>query len=392
MTNEQLQHLQTLIRRLVTAAATASLYDIDHPQVDFLVHQALEEFPLALGDENEISLLLIEQDLICGNLPLVSDAAVARLMEKMLQRGLGHIKLRRNLPRSEFLGLVSILTKKGRQEELRSTDHVRFGRVEIKNEAEREQEIAPTKKRKISSLAELEKEEMERFMELFQNVRAGKRINVRGLKEIVGSVVQILSEQSDPLLALAPLRNLDEYTFTHSTNVSILNIVQARLLGISGQLLYDIGLAALLHDIGKLFVPLEVLHKPGKLSDREWRLIQDHPRLGAEYLANTPGVPRLAIITAFEHHMRFDGSGYPNGGKNWQQHLCSQMTTISDFFDALRTHRSYRVAMDFEKTAKIMREESGTALHPQLAINFLKALRKLDHSNPHPPRDSSPLT
>ena len=109
-------------------------------------------------------------------------------------------------------------------------------------------------------------------------------------------------------------------------------------LGIDGQLLHDIGLAAMLHDMGKLFLPEEVLTKPGKLDEKEWELMKLHPVRGAQYLLSTPGVPQLAVITAYEHHMNYDLSGYPQVPQGWRQHLCSQMTTISDFFDALRLY------------------------------------------------------
>jgi HD-GYP domain-containing protein (c-di-GMP phosphodiesterase class II) len=381
MTGEQRQNIQTLIRQLTTAAATAGLYSLDHPQVDFLCRQALEHFSLALADGDEISLLRIEQELICDNQPLEPDMAVSRLFRVLQQQGIGHLKLRRGLPPAELLGLVDLLAQKSRlTTELHSTPHIRYGRVEAKTGSAAQAGETPDLLQQFPSLADLEKEEAAHFQQLYREVRAGKQLPIASLNSIVGSFVRILAAQSDPLLALAPLRKLDEYTYTHSTNVCILNIVQARLLGIQGQLLHDIGLAALLHDIGKLFVPQEILQKPGELNDREWQLIQAHPRLGAEYLVNTPGVPRLAVITAYEHHMRYDGAGYPRATRNWQQHLCSQMTTISDFFDALRTHRSYRVSMDFAKTARIMLEEAGTALHPLLVKNFLTALSHLDQS------------
>jgi HD-GYP domain-containing protein (c-di-GMP phosphodiesterase class II) len=157
-----------------------------------------------------------------------------------------------------------------------------------------------------------------------------------------------------------------------------LNLAQARLLGIEGPALHEIGVAAMLHDIGKLFVPAEILQKPGQLDDREWAIIQDHPRKGAEYLFGTPGVPRLAVVSAYEHHMRYDGSGYPKVSRPWQQHLVSQMTTISDFFDALRTHRTYCASITLENVSGIMLEQVGTTLNPVLTRNFIRAISQLD--------------
>ena len=114
-----------------------------------------------------------------------------------------------------------------------------------------------------------------------------------------------------------------------------------------------------------------------RLTDDEWQAMQSHPVHGAHYLLNTPGMPRTAVMTAFEHHMKYDMTGYPKVPPGWQTNLCSQITTISDFFDALRTKRIYRDAMDFEKVAGIMLEISGTDLNPALTLNFIKVLRKM---------------
>jgi HD-GYP domain-containing protein (c-di-GMP phosphodiesterase class II) len=192
--------------------------------------------------------------------------------------------------------------------------------------------------------------------------------------EIVAGFIATVKSQADPLLALAPLRTADEYTFTHSTNVCILNLAQAMALGIEGTQLKDIGVAALLHDVGKFLIPEEVLTKPGKLDDREWEIMRQHPLKGARYLLGIPGVPHLAVITAFEHHLKHDFSGYPIVPGEWRQNLCSQMTTVSDCFDAVRTSRPYRGPMDLEEISGIIQRNAGTHFHPALARNFLKII------------------
>ena len=111
--------------------------------------------------------------------------------------------------------------------------------------------------------------------------------------------------------------------------------------------------------------------------------MQSHPLKGARYLLETPGVPRLAIVNAFEHHMKFNFSGYPKVPSLWKQNLCSQMTTISDIFDALRTKRSYREPLSLATICGMMTEMIGTELHPALAANFLKIISLLmDNTSP----------
>jgi HD-GYP domain-containing protein (c-di-GMP phosphodiesterase class II) len=180
----------------------------------------------------------------------------------------------------------------------------------------------------------------------------------------------------DPILAISPIKALDEYTFTHATNVCILNIAQAMALGIDGQMLHDIGIAAMLHDMGKLFIPEEILTKPDKLDAKEWELMKQHPARGAQYLLNTPGVPQMAVLSAFEHHLYYDLSGYPEVHKGWETHLCSQMTAVSDFFDALRSIRTYRESIAYDEVADMMLNAAGKQLHPLLVKNFLGLLYK----------------
>jgi response regulator RpfG family c-di-GMP phosphodiesterase len=129
------------------------------------------------------------------------------------------------------------------------------------------------------------------------------------------------------------------------------------------------------HDIGKLFVPEEVLNKRGKLTEEELKLMRMHPQKGAEYLVNRPGIPPLAVIVAYEHHMQFDNSGYPSVPGTWRQNICSLMTTISDFFDALRTKRIYRDSVETKIITDQMADMAGKTLNPVLTKNFLILLK-----------------
>jgi len=218
---------------------------------------------------------------------------------------------------------------------------------------------------------------LSRVMEVYEAVKNNRRLQVVGLSEIVSGFIDVFAGYADPLLTLVPLRNMDEYTFTHSLNVCLLNLAQATAMGIEGQMLHDIGLSAMLHDVGKLFIPEEVLNKPGKLDEKEWALMQTHPVRGAEYLLDSPGVPRMAVLNAYEHHLRFDLRGYPLVKNEWQQNLCSQLTSISDVYDSLRTKRPYRDPIELDVVLFNIEQLTGTQLHPLLVENFLLLMKKV---------------
>jgi HD-GYP domain-containing protein (c-di-GMP phosphodiesterase class II) len=378
---EKISYLNTFIRQLTTAVATSLLYSIDHEQVQRLTAAARESLILAMGEEPYLSLMLIEDELVAWDRPLETSMYVNRFGQALKSHGIGHLRLQREVSEDELKQMVFQLGRGTHPDiEIRSTENIRFGRVELKKGSEDREDEAADDSQGLKTLADIAVEELSTFMEIYEEARNNKKLNIGGVSQIVSSFINAFKQMADPVLALAPLRALDEYTFTHSTNVCVLNIAQAMSLEIDGQLLHDIGVAAMLHDIGKLYVPEEILTKPGRLDDKEWEIIKRHPLKGAERLLDTPGVPRLAVVTAYEHHMKFNFSGYPSVQDGWCQTLCGQMTTISDFFDALRTKRAYRDAMDFGAIASIMEELSGRDFHPFLTKNFLGIIHRLSET------------
>jgi response regulator RpfG family c-di-GMP phosphodiesterase len=151
-------------------------------------------------------------------------------------------------------------------------------------------------------------------------------------------------------------------------------MAQAESLGITGNKLYDIGIAASMHDAGKMFVPDEILNKPDKLTDAEWEHMQDHTEHGALYILRLKGIPKLAFLAALEHHIHYDRSGYPNLGKNWRPNIVSQMIAVADAFDAMRSRRPYQDSKPDEFIIKVLRQESGTSFNPRLVENFLRLI------------------
>jgi HD-GYP domain-containing protein (c-di-GMP phosphodiesterase class II) len=371
-------HLQDFIRHITTAISNSLLYSLDHQQVSRLCKAAQDSVLAAMEDAQDLQILVIHDEIVAGERPLDNSMYVNRFSQIMRNRGIGHLRILKAVTVQEIRSLVGTLGRHGTfQDDARSTDNIRLGRVEIRNTLDNNNETAG----RIMSLADVPVEELATFMELYEDARNNKKLNIVGISEIVTSFIDSFKQVADPLLALAPLRALDEYTFTHSTNVCILNLAQAMSLGIDGPLLNDIGIAAMLHDIGKLYIPEEILNKPGQLDDAEWEIMKLHPVRGAQRLMDTPGVPRIAIVTAYEHHLKYNMSGYPRVAENWQQNICSHMTTISDLFDALRTKRSYKGSVELDEISAIMMEISGTDIHPVLARNFITIISRLSNQS-----------
>jgi len=177
------------------------------------------------------------------------------------------------------------------------------------------------------------------------SVRMGRGVNLKKIKRVVQGIVdQILNEETS-LLGLTTIRDYDEYTFTHSVNVCIFSVALGRRLGLGKRQLYDLGLAALFHDVGKSRVPLEVLNKVEQLTDNDWRYIAAHPWLGLLTLFQLRGqqeLPYRAMTVAYEHHMKCDLTGYPKNVRARSLSIFSKIVAIADGFDAATSRRAYQ--------------------------------------------------
>lgn len=372
-------YIHDFIRHLLSATANASLYGMAHPQVARLSQQAFASIDAILQSRADITLLLVENELVIDGQPQDLSLFLGRFTQIMKARGVGTLTFQTGMAKNEIDALICSLAKQTADsgQAMASSEHVRLGTVDIQVSDSAHNTGSPAQSKARLTLPDMPKAEVARFMEMYEAVKKKNKLQIHGVVDVVSGFIDVFKQEGKPLLALAALRDTDEYTFTHSTNVCVLNLAQAMALGIEGQLLNDIGVAAMLHDIGKLFIPEDILKKTDKLDYDEYEIMKQHPVKGARHLLETPGVPRLAVIAAYEHHLKFNLTGYPAVSADWQQNLCSHMTTISDFFDALRTRRSYRAPVPLDDIAAMMYGMIGTDLHPGLTRNFMKIITGL---------------
>ncbi|HWR98243.1 MAG TPA: HD domain-containing phosphohydrolase, partial [Candidatus Methanoperedens sp.] len=191
-------------------------------------------------------------------------------------------------------------------------------------------------------------------------------------REIASWLIQGLRGQRGPMLAALALRQKSAYTFSHSLNVSLLLLAQVEMLPLSERQLEEVAAAGLLHDVGKLRIPEELLNKPGAPSDAEWEQLRRHPVLGVETLAKMRDAGDLALVVAFEHHRRHDGSGYPALREPWPIGRVTALAAIADSYDAMRSHRPYDVGWPCERVYERMRALAGSAYDPGLLERFFR--------------------
>ncbi len=209
-------------------------------------------------------------------------------------------------------------------------------------------------------------------------IGSGEKISLKKAKRVMESITNLIIEEESMLLGMTTIKDYDEYTYNHSVNVSILSITLGHRLGLSRKTLLDLGLSALLHDMGKIEVPKEILNKPVDFTEEDWEIIMKHPAWGALAVFRMKDIDKSsmsAFICAFEHHINYDLSGYPKLRKKIKQHLFSRIITIADQYDAMTSSRVYsRIPIPPDKALSIIVERGGTQLDPALMKIFINMI------------------
>jgi HD-GYP domain-containing protein (c-di-GMP phosphodiesterase class II) len=393
--------IHTFLHTFLPALTHAHQYTISHQLTVSSIGTAYNHLLEAMGDDQALPLLFIDDKVVVNREPLEDTVYSNRFIHFFRNRGIDHLSINRGITLEEMTSFIERLSASPTPSTTddMSFSHIRFGKVGLgyksgeeaddddpemvegePDETDEKVWVIPEEQetaRIAHRFATIHGQELNLMVDVYDAVKTRRSLPDRDIKRVVTDIITAIKEGSSVLLTFSALRVLDEYTFTHSTNVCILTLAQAMALKIKDEWLQPIGVAAMLHDIGKIFVPEEVLNKQGKLTDTEWEFIKKHPQKGAEYLTNKPGIPPLAMVVAYEHHMLYDFSGYPGAFNGWQQNICSQMTTVSDYFDALRSKRIYRDSVETGIITEQMTKMSGKTLNPFLTKNFLLLLKNL---------------
>ncbi len=226
----------------------------------------------------------------------------------------------------------------------------------------------------IDKAKEVQKEALKVAHSFMEDSKMGKQVKMDKVDNVVSEMVDSVFRNKDALEVLGKVRSADEYTFQHSVNVSVLMVSFAKAVGIKREIITDIGRGALLHDIGKMHVPDGILNKAGKLSEEEFKTMKNHVVRSAEILKETPGISKVAMGVAAEHHERFDGTGYPKGLKGKAISASGQMASIVDVYDALTADRCYHKGMTSVEGLKKLFEWSKFHFNPSLVQQFIKAI------------------
>jgi putative nucleotidyltransferase with HDIG domain len=373
-TPSRLAMYEDLLRRVASGVRNSTLYAPDHPLVARNMAGLVTVLTSLLKQQPAIAVGIVGNDLVVADTPMHKvSSSMAELIRKFRDNKVERISFERGLTQDELVALMANLarlgSKRGDAEKDLSSAHIRVGR--LKSEDSKKQDGIASD---IAAIRQMYSNAVQSAEVAWQSAEIEGIPDAPAALETVEGLADAVTQNRTALMALTAMRNYDNYTFTHMVNVSILAMAQARSLGIDGRLLREFGLSALMHDIGKVRTPKEILNKPDKLTDDEFVIMRRHVVDGAEILRRTPEMPILAPIVAFEHHLRLDGSGYPRTVKRDAMNLGSMLCAISDVYDAMRSQRAYQQAYPTDRIVAVLKRNEGAQLDQDLVRRFVQLL------------------
>jgi HD-GYP domain-containing protein (c-di-GMP phosphodiesterase class II) len=368
---------RTAFQQISAVMKNVTLYPGSHP---FLLTSAdklrikIEEM---LSGRKEVAFYLAGGELFFEKISIPVDQSISLIMEQLAARDVGGIIFRPGLTPQELVRLADLmnsdsvnLTNRGGIHEVIAKEGITH--IELLRALLVDKQVATTIKAGAKKASDLFKEAIDTVKDMVQAVDLDKMSNLRKANTIVQSLVDNMLDNRDTLLGLTNLKMYDEYTFAHSVNTSILMVALGTYLSFEKPQIAALGMAGLMHDLGKMTVPHEIINKPGKLSDDEWEQVKRHPVEGALLLSDIPGVSKLAMVTAFEHHQH---GGYPKVDGVPLQHLFSQIVAIADAYEALTAARVYySVQMPADQAVRILIKKRGTVFNSILVKAFVNMI------------------
>jgi putative nucleotidyltransferase with HDIG domain len=375
--------------RFLTALAqtisTMTLYRAGHPARERVIDRALSLLRDLLLEDSKPEFSFLGDEVVYG----ASSLRELRDWEwstRFASIGIQRLEFDADVSRDELVEFLEIVAKRLTNTgapldtaESRQTRRsaIRYGEVGIRAEDEAlkrklEQDIA------TATIAYSLGEEVDAVKYMHEEVMKNGGLPLLEAEAVVRSLSVAMHGESEMMLPLLMLKEFDQYTTTHCLNVSVLTMALAEHMGLSARDVRTFGVAGLLHDLGKVKIPMEILNKPGKLTDDERAVMQNHTAEGARLIISSDRELDMAAAVAYEHHIMLNGGGYPKRHYQREVHKASNLVHVCDVYDALRTNRPYRAAWEAEKVLGYIAEKAGSEFDPEIAARFVEMMRALE--------------
>jgi HD-GYP domain-containing protein (c-di-GMP phosphodiesterase class II) len=342
---------RSLLLALYAALRSLKMYPLENATVQKALEDLDESARALLQTEIELEIRMAGDFLFVNatrlRVELDNYASFSHILAMLRAFDIGVLHIRSGMDRREwqiFLSLLLSISKQESDERLEEL-HERLDAAKVTHlEVERAQPDGGSSEESRHQAKRVYAEGVAVTRDVIAGVRLGRGTRLKRVKRAVQLVVDQVLNNEMSMVGMTTVRDYDEYTFTHSVNVCIFSVALGKKLGFSKVQLYDLGMTALLHDVGKARVPAEILNKVGGLEDREWKFIQQHPWMGALTLFGMRAyeeIPYRSILVAHEHHMKMDLTGYPKTIRQRTLGMFSRIVAVADGFDAATTRRVY---------------------------------------------------
>ena len=371
---------KSAFQQIAGVVRAATVYPAAHPFLLASADQLLSKINDLLLSRKEVAFYLVAGELFFETHSVPVDQGQSMLMEQFTARDVGGVIFKPGITRDELVLFANLMNK---DEAYFVTQGGGAGVIAKENITHIVlHRVILVDKKRGSAIKESKKKANEVFSEAFdtvkeivQSVHLEKAVNMRKVSSMVHSMVDDILENRDAMVGLTNIKMYDEYTFAHSVNVSVLAISLGSYLSFDKPQIAALGIAGMMHDIGKVSIPLEIINKPDKLTDEEFQIIKRHPVEGALILADVPAMTRLAMVAAFEHHQHGGVRGYPRMDDVVQMHPFSEIVAMADIYDAIIAARVYyKVATPPDQAIRIMLKKRGTAFNPVLVKAFVNMI------------------
>ena len=348
-----------LLTRLSATLRTARTYDIQNQAFQRQLHELISLIERVLEHEDELALAVVADYFYVNGVRIKAQASLLAvyhgLVNEFERRSLGGLRILHGATPAEYERFVQLfLAAEDPALAERLVEAVAEASIEHiiplpameldEDDVSRSLDSRPSPQNERGRAKKVFWRAVLGTRKIVLRAKNTGRPDLRYAKRLVQPVVDSVMRHEYSIVGLTALRDHDEYTYAHCVNVSVLSVGMGQVLGLPRQTLADLGVAALVHDIGKLAVPADVLRKPAALDAEEWGMIRRHPLEGAKMITRMTGLSPLMLDSmrvCLEHHMNFDQTGYPDIDAEWGQATLSRIVAVADCFDAITAHRVY---------------------------------------------------
>ncbi|OGP90098.1 MAG: hypothetical protein A2031_00430 [Deltaproteobacteria bacterium RBG_19FT_COMBO_43_11] len=374
-----IESAKTAFQLLSAVLKNATLYPEDHPILQAAAEKLQSKTEELLKDREDVSFYLMGGELFFETLSVPIDQNLSLIVEQFAERDIGGIIFKPEITAVEFIRFAALI---GKEKELfaeqRSAHEIMAKEGVIHITLHRamfvDKQLGVTIKAEQKKASDIFQDTIDALKEVIQAVYMDKASSMRKVNVVIQTMVDHVLDNKDALIGLTNIKMYDEYTFAHSVNTAILAVSLGTYLSLDKPQLAALGVAALLHDIGKVHISGEIINKPGKLTEEEWKIVQRHPVDGALILSNVRDISKLTMVTSLEHHQH-GKNAYPRMEEEYKRHPFSQIISLADSYEAITSSRVYYSAqISPHKAIRVLFKNRGVTSSPVLLQAFINMI------------------